>query len=525
MKRLYENLLAEQNEYEKRCKAYLDGALELDAFFPYASSMGIYRQKREGTWMVRPRILSGMLSVEQLRGICDIADRYGHGKLHLTIRQDIQFHQLTLEDTIPIALELKALGLFNKGAGGNSIRNIVCPATSGLDDEIFDVSPYAVMATRFALNLPGITQLPRKYKISFSNNGQDLGRALFADLGFVAKLGDDGDVLGFEVYGAGGLGNKPTTGILLEGFVEADEIFAHILAMKYLFEEHGDRTNRAKARIRFIRERIGDDAFRILYKEYVKKASAALGKEKALIELLERSKDMRDTPWGDDDSSIMERRHGYLDYIEWIPSDGDLDTEVLHRLFEWMKDNGRQERIEVRLTLDQGLLLRYVTPEEKAWLKESFGELVPKSPIEQSISCTGATNCRIGLCDSVALRKEVMALGRTYDTDVRQRLPRIYISGCRNSCGWHWIGSIGFFGTRLRREGESVEGYNVTINGKTGVHESRLGETIGTLEKDQIVDFLQAVFDDYLETSNMDFETYVANNEATIRGYMNEDNR
>jgi len=512
-----ESILKEQDVYIEKAIEFINGKLNEDEFYHYASSMGVYRQREKATFMIRPRIFSGVLTYEQLIKISEIAKEFSGGEVHLTTRQDIQFHKLSLQDTRHVFSKLKSVNLINKGAGGNSIRNIACPASSGLDlDEVFDVTPHALAATEFVLTLDGIVNLPRKYKIGFSNSSEDKAYGLYSDLGFIAKI--ENNKRGFEVYGAGGLGNKATVALKLSDFILENEIYAHILAMKRLFEDHGDRENRSEARIRFIRYRLNDKAFKELYDEYVLNAAEDIKKSHwkstVTFELTEtevvtnRNITISSDEINDRRIEAQKQLGNYSFLIQ--PLKGDLKSSDIEKLINVIEEYDLKDRLEFRLSNEQGLLVRNLELKDAKRLSIIFPSTNGRTHIERSISCTGAKNCRIGLCDSQGLLESILELSSTYTEKDKLKLPKLYISGCKNSCGWHWIGDLGFAGKKIKTSNGVEEGFEIYLAGNTGAETSKLGTLIGVLPKEQIVLFLRVVFDSFIELGEESFKDFIS---------------
>ena len=225
---------------------------------------GVYEQRESDTFMLRVRCPAGIVLPRQMRALAGVSKRYGNGVLHVTTRQDIQIHRVLLKDIHPALVELHAAGLSTKGGGGNTVRNIAGCFDAGVcANEAFDATPYVIAVTEFLLVDPLSFQLPRKYKIAFSGCPKDCAGATINDLGFVARR--RGDARGFSVYVGGGMGAASRVGDLLEDFVPADEAHLVTEAVKRVFDQHGNRRNRHRARIRFLVEELGLERFRELY--------------------------------------------------------------------------------------------------------------------------------------------------------------------------------------------------------------------------------------------------------------------
>jgi hypothetical protein len=233
---------------------------ELPSDVRHARLLGIYPQRQQGLWMRRVRIPGGILSAGQWRALAEIARRLTPtAPLHLTTRQDVELHDLSAAD-VPRAEKLLAeAGLTSLGSGGDTLRNItVCPCAAGGIREVPDLLPLAGAIGRVLAAVEGIFSLPRKFKISLGCR-QGCGRPFIHDLAFVAEQRDA--QWGLQVVGAGSLGPKPATGIVLSDWIAPTHAPAAALAGVRLFARLGDRQNRGRARLRHVRQRLGDEAF------------------------------------------------------------------------------------------------------------------------------------------------------------------------------------------------------------------------------------------------------------------------
>lgn len=507
--KLSKEVMELQLEYADKVRTAIDQGLTALEFKKYSGGMGVYPQKEEGDFMVRARIYSGLLTLEQLKGMNILAKEYSSGSLHLTTRQSIQFHKVKLQDTVKVVEGLLTLGIITLGAGGNGIRNISCPPLSGVDrNEVFDVTHHAKVATSFALNLPGMNRLPRKYKIAFSNNDEDVAKATLSDLGFVAKL-QNGE-RGFKVYGAGGLGNQSSLAIILKEFIREEDILYHILAMKNLFEEHGDRTNRNKARIRFIVKRLGQKKFKRLYESYLEQA-----KQQQSLKYIPNTDDTsliaeecnvvkvdQEQSVADGVDIIAQKNLGrYSLYIH--PTGGDISSDTIDDILLFLE--GRDKKADFRLSNTQGIYIRDLTVVEVKGLYELTKDDKAGTRFGRSLTCTGAKNCKIGLLDSQRILSEITTKLSAYSKVDLKRLPEIRVSGCRNSCALHQTVSLGFEGSKIKTSKGTKPAYKVFMNGKVGERVSKISEGVGIIAEEFIVDFLKEIIT-YLIEQNKKFE-------------------
>ena len=230
--------------------------------------MGIYEQRKDGTYMVRIRCAGGFIYPLQLKKVAEIAHRHKSDLLHITTRQEIQIQNVDLRETLLILQNLKEIGLSPKGGGGNTVRNIMASVDSGIAfDEVFDVTPYVFNLTTKLISEPDSLTLPRKFKIAFSNSDKDSGYAAFNDLGFIAQIKDG--KRGFRVYLGGSLGAKPMVGYKLFDFAPEEDLFYITDAAKKLFSRYGNRKNKHKARLRYVFYKLGkEEVFRLFFEIY-----------------------------------------------------------------------------------------------------------------------------------------------------------------------------------------------------------------------------------------------------------------
>jgi len=252
-------------ELKEAFEAYQQGTLTSEKLKPIVAPFGIYEQ-RNGLFMLRIRVTGGVIACSALKGIADLLEREG-GTVHLTSRQDIQLHDVPAEKAARLVEACDLLGLPFKGGGGNTYRNILASARSGIAEEgLFDVYPYALLLNQTLQASEKSFQLPRKLKIGVFTSEQERLSAAVQDLGFLAtrRAGQDG----FTVYAGGGMGRDSAIGITLFDFLPVTEVLRVAVACMELFHDHGDRTNRNQARIRYLLKRLGQADFKKLFSDY-----------------------------------------------------------------------------------------------------------------------------------------------------------------------------------------------------------------------------------------------------------------
>ncbi|WP_144428520.1 nitrite/sulfite reductase [Defluviitalea phaphyphila] len=508
-----DSIIKDEKEYKNKVKLYLKGKIEYEKFKPYSSAMGVYEQREKGKYMVRARIPGGVITLNQLKRIVKIANQYSEGRIHFTSRQDIQFHNVSLENTVNIIEELLEENIMTRGTGGNTPRNIGCSPLSGVDkEEVFDVTPYMEAVTSYLLKDQTVFNLPRKYKIAFSNSSKDTGNARISDLGFIAKIHEGKK--GFVVYGAGGLGNAPKASIKLKDFIEDHEVLYYVQAMKELFENEGDRVNRNKARIRHILYRLGEEKFKNLFFDFLKKV-----KEKKNLDLyIEDTKEEKEKgkEISVDDLNIIHQKEKGLYSIYIHPENGNINIKNLNKVIEYI-DNLRYIP-SIRLTNTQGFYIRDIKGEDVTKLLYIVEKFSRKFPIEQSVACAGAKTCKLGLCLSQNLLSAIIKRFEKVEKEIKKEFPRMFISGCPNSCGQHQKGLIGFSGKAKRNEYGLIPMYTVFFGGN--LEYGILGKAYGDIPAKKIPDFLVKLAEIKFESNIIDFMEFIQSKEKTIKGLI-----
>ena len=225
---------------------------------------GVYGQRQQGVQMVRIKLPYGKMTLAQWKRIADVSDEYSTGNLHLTTRQDIQIHFVSLDRTPEMWTELEKDNVTIREACGNTVRNITASDQAGIDpDEPFDVTPYAHAMFEYFLRKPVCQEMGRKFKIAFSSSEKDTALTFMHDLGAIPRIQIvDGKIQrGFKVMVAGGLGAQPFLAITTHEFLEEDLLIPYLESVLRVFDRHGERNSRHKARIKFLVQKIGIDAF------------------------------------------------------------------------------------------------------------------------------------------------------------------------------------------------------------------------------------------------------------------------
>ena len=458
-----ENPIVEQDilDLEKKIRLFREGKADEEKFRSLRLARGVYGQRQAGVQMVRIKLPFGKVTSEQLHRIADVSDEYSTGRLHITTRQDIQIHHVSLDRTPELWSQLEKDDITLREACGNTVRNVTASETAGIDPkEPFDVSPYAEGTFRFFLRNPICQEMGRKFKISFSASEEDTALSYIHDLGFIAKLKDG--KRGFKVMLGGGLGSQPRHADELYDFVPAEEIIPLIEGVLRVFDRHGERSKRLKARMKFLIKDIGKDAFMDLVAEEQKALS---GKQPEFrIEEFEAApplqeveapsveiEDQTDYEAWKSTNVIPQKQEGLFAIGIRVPL-GDFYTGGARKLADLVKKYAGNE---IRLSLRQDILIRHVREE---FLPFFYSELKKLGYAETGYNktvditaCPGTDTCNLGIASSTGIASVLEdVLKVEYPQFLNGRDITIKISGCMNACGQHNMAEIGFQGMSIK---------------------------------------------------------------------------
>src|ERR1700760_1191362 len=257
-------------DLEKKIRAFREGEIHEEKFRSLRLARGVYGQRQPGVQMVRIKLPFGKITFKQLLRIADVSDEYGSSNLHLTTRQDIQIHYVSLDRTPQLWAELERDDITLREACGNTVRNVTASPTAGIDPkEPFDVSPYADAVFRFFLRNPICQEMGRKFKISFSSSEEDTAFSYIHDIGAIPKVNDKGE-RGFKILLGGGLGAQPLLASVVEEFLPEDQLIPYIESVIRVFDRYGERNNRNKARLKYVIQKLGlDEVLRLVKEERI----------------------------------------------------------------------------------------------------------------------------------------------------------------------------------------------------------------------------------------------------------------
>lgn len=524
-----EEFLKNIEEFKESAELCERDELDISEYRSRIVAMGVYRQRVKGTYMVRLRATGGVIELHQLEAISEAAKKHGHRRMHFTTRQDIQFQALPIDSIYNIMKDVIKVGITTKGACGDTVRNVGCSPLSGVaSGEVFDVTPYVNKVINHLMKDPTALKLPRKYKIAFSNNEQDTGNATMADLGFVAKINNG--VKGFEVYGGGGFGGNPRMSLKLADFIEEKDVLYYAQAMKEVFENEGDRTNRHKARIRYIVHRLGEEKFLELFNLQLEKVKAEINLDLKIDEKdiaidkepIQTAEEVQKTIEANEQYKnilFAQKQLGYYSvYVH--PQGGNLEAEDLDKILIFLNNLGYP--VSIRLTTTQGFVVRDLKEKDALELIKVTANISSTFNMENSVTCIGPATCSLGICFSQNLLDGIKEIFKDSDEKLKSALPKIFISGCPNSCGQHQQGMIGLSGRAKRTEDGLIPTYSISFGGKLGAGIAKIGETYGEIAAKKIPEFVLELAGLKLVSDYEDFEEFLENKSDEIKDLVNK---
>jgi len=526
---LKEELRKEIPAFKEAGRKFIQKEITSAEFKAASGGMGVYAQRGGEKFMIRLRVLSGVVDYPALKFIYDITKQYSLDYIHLTTRQAIQLHNLGLEDMIDVMEQSLEHNIITRGGGGNYPRNVSLSPLSGVErEEAFDVTPYAVFVNKYFVSRINTYRLPRKFKVAFSNNGNDSANASIADLGFLAVEKDGKEY--FQVYLGGSMGANGAISLPYDELASPRDILYHVEAMLSLYQAEGDYQNKGRARIRYIVQRMGKDAFLECYKKHLDNTKQT---QSLNIEINDGYNNINDTYNGTNNiynnpeasepalSSCPEgaipQKQNDLYSVVIHPQGGLLRSVDLGRILEFVRE---LEEVQIRLSMEEGMVIRNLTSQQALGLLELTKAIRKTTRLGCSISCIGASICQIGIQDSQALLADIQdyfeAKGFTED-----RLPSVSISGCVNSCARHQVGKIGFQGKKKRVGEKSEDAFTLQIGGKVSGAGAELAKDYGDLRARDIPEFLYR-FAVKLKDRDLGFNEYLSLHEGELEELIAE---
>jgi len=442
----------------------------------------------QDSFMLRLRVPGGVLTSYQLRGLADLADKYGVGRADLTTRSNIQRRGFAPRHIARVLTGIQSLGLTSKGSGADNIRNITASPITGLDrQELIDVAPLAEAMQAYITNTRAMYDLPRKFNIAFDNGGAITTLADTNDIGFLAVRVAEGHSIPagiyFRVVLSGITGHRQFAsdcGLLLR----AEETVAVAAAMTRVFVRHGDRTDRKKARLKYLIDQWGVDRFL----EETEKVLAFPLIRVPIDECEPRGPVLRQAHLG-----IHPQTQPQLHYVGISVPVGQLPVEQMRAIAAIADRFGSGE---LRLTVWQNLIIPNVTADKLTEASQAIlaADLSYETGtvLSGTVACTGNKGCRFAAADT---KSHAVSLARHLDESfpVLDQPVNLHVTGCSHSCAQHYIGDIGLMGIKVGGE----EGYQVLIGGGADKDQGLGRELISAIRFDDLAPKLDGLFRTY----------------------------
>ncbi|HSN81660.1 MAG TPA: nitrite/sulfite reductase [Polyangiales bacterium] len=476
--------------------------------------------------MMRIKIPFGKLTAEQLDVLSELAEEYSDSILHVTTRQDIQLHFVHIEDSPDMMRRLAAVGITTREACGNSVRNVTACEYAGVcNTQSFDVTPYANAMVQFLLGHPDVQDFGRKFKIAFSGcEDNPCGLVTFHDLGAVARVRDG--KRGFRVVVGGGLGAVPVQAKVLAEFCPEEELLPLAQAVSRVFARLGEKQSRARARIKFLVQKLGMDEFKRLVAEereglrHDERWTAFLDDLHATDEKPVRDAGVipSDAPaafraWAEHNLK-PQAQDGYYTAVVKLPL-GDFTSAQGRALSDLAREYTGDS---IRCTVEQNLAFRWLSGADAVAFYERLDALDLADPgagtITDMTSCPGTDTCKLGISSSRGLtgelRKRLSVIQEDLDPAVEAL--RMKASGCFNSCGQHHVADIGFTGVSRQVGGRKVPHFNIVLGGQWTENAKSYGLVVGAVPSKNVPKAVELITEHYLANRNGDesFQAFIA---------------
>ena len=518
-----ENPVVERDiiELERKIREFREGKVDEERFRSLRLARGVYGQRQPGVQMIRIKLPYGKMTVRQLRRIASVADEYSTGKLHITTRQDIQIHYVSLDRTPQLWAELEKDDVTLREACGNTVRNVTGSPTAGIDpDEPFDITPYAHAFFSYFLRNPVCQEMGRKFKVSFSSSEEDTAFAFMHDLGFIPKIKDG--QRGFKVMIGGGLGAQPSHAEEAYEFLPTDQIIPFAEAILRVFDRYGERSKRFKARFKFLLKQLGlDEIFRLVEEEraslpYQRYPIDLEGEEAITLPafLSAPAVQIEDRDAYDLwlQTNVLPQKQAGYNAIKIKVLLGDFSTDTARQLADLVEQYAGDD---IRLTINQNIVLRYVRPEHLPYLYTQLKALgLGEAGFDSTgdiTACPGTDTCNLGISNSTFLSKVFEEVIKNEYPDLLHNTDLIIkISGCMNACGQHSIAGIGFHGSTLKAGKHVAPALQILLGGgRLGDGKAEFAEKVIKVPSKRGPDALRLLLDDY-EANSEEGEYYHA---------------
>ena len=505
-------------QFRDQVERRLAGELSEDAFKPLRLMNGVYLQLH--AYMLRIAIPYGTLSSRQMRMLAHIGRTYDRGYGHFTTRQNLQFNWPKLSDMPDVLAELASVEMHAIQTSGNCIRNVTADHFAGAAaDEVADPRPYAEILRQWSSVHPEFSFLPRKFKIAVTGAERDRAAIQVHDIGLHLKKNDKGEI-GFAVYVGGGQGRTPMIAKLIRDFLPEEDLLSYTTAVMRVYNLHGRRDNKYKARIKILVHETGaEELARQVEVEFDKLKDTELKLPEADVQAISAYFAPPPLPeraegW----ESLARWKKADPDFARWVQQNvqphknpdygmvtislkpiGGIPGDASDAQMDAVADIAEEYAFdEIRVSHEQNLILPHVA---LADLEAVYRGLVAvgletanAGLITDIIACPGLDYCALANARSIPLAQEISTRFGSAERQAEIGELKIKISGCINACGHHHIGHIGLLGV----EKKGAELYQITLGGSGDEHTS-IGEIIGRgFEPNKVTDAIETIVDTYL---------------------------
>lgn len=520
---------ARVEQFRDQVQRRLSGELAEDAFKPLRLMNGVYLQLH--AYMLRVAIPYGTLSSRQMRMLAHIARKYDRGYGHFTTRQNIQYNWPRLSDTPDILQELASVEMHALQTSGNCIRNVTADHFAGAAaDEVADPRPYAEILRQWSSVHPEFSFLPRKFKIAVTGAERDRAAIQVHDIGLHLKKDENGK-LGFAVYVGGGQGRTPLIAKKIRDFLPEEDLLSYTTAIMRVYNLHGRRDNKYKARIKILVHETGaEELARQVELEFANLKDTELKLPDADIQAIAAyfapaTLPNRPEGWG----SLARWKKADPEFARWVHQNvqphkhpdygmvtislkpiGGIPGDASHEQMDAVADIAEEYALdEIRVSHEQNLILPHVA---LADLEPVYRALVAAGLatanaglITDIIACPGLDYCALANARSIPVAQEISNRFGSPERQAEIGELKIKISGCINACGHHHVGHIGLLGV----EKKGAELYQITLGGSGDEHTS-IGEIIGRgFEPERVTDAVETIVDTYLGLRRDKSETFL----------------
>ncbi len=498
-------------ELKDKISRFRNNEIDEERFKAFRLARGVYGQRQQGVQMFRLKLPFGKLTPDQLETIANLSEKYTNGNIHFTTRQNIQLHYVKLEDTPEMWEALEKVGVTTREACGNTVRNVTASPNAGIDpNEPFDVAPYAQAVFEYFLRNPICQDMGRKVKMAFSSSEEDSAFIFIHDFGFVPRIKDG--KRGFKVIVGGGLGAQSFMGQVAYEFLPEDQVVPFIEAGLRVFDRYGERERRHKARLKYLvdpKKGLGLDGFLKLVEEERKaiaNKSYSIDYELVKQEIPEINEPGLENFVEDEaykvwlETNVEEQKQkGYYTVKVRMPL-GNIHAEKARKLADVIR---KWASPDFRVTLNQGVILKFVKPEHLSAIYEDLKALDLANPgfdtLADVTACPGTDTCNLGVTNSTSLALVLEEMIRDeFPHLVNESDIKIKISGCMNSCGQHMVANIGFHGSSIKYDGKVAPAQQVVIGG--GVEAGGAGyiaEKVIKIPTKRIPETVRTLLNDY----------------------------